>query len=453
MTIIQHRTHWEKFKDKVRSLFSGNLSSGVLMIVAVIAALVFANVGWASEYHAFWEYPLDIQLNDVNFDITLHELVNDGLMAIFFFMIGLEIKRELIAGELSKPRQAALPILCALGGLIFPALIYIALNFGKDTIQGWGIPMATDIVFALVLLTLVGHKKVPASLKLFVTALAVIDDLCAVLIIAFFYTDQIVFESLSWAFISFFVLLLANKIGIRNPFFYGAVGLLGIWTGFFLSGVHATIAGVITAAAIPAKVGMNEKQFTTNIRNLITTFEDTHSLDSVFIQKEQLELVQVIQKAIRKTVPPLQTIEKVLQPFVNFVVLPLFAFANTGLIIRAESMGQLLQPLSLGIVLGLVVGKFLGISIIARLAVATKIATLPEKVKWPQLYGAAAFAGIGFTMSIFIGDLAFDNEAYVYQAKLSILLAFVLAVLLGMGIFRFFVKAKKRNHTVVEESH
>jgi len=198
---------------------------------------------------------------------------------------------------------------------------------------------------------------------------------------------------------------------------------------------------------------MNEKQFTTNIRNLIATFEDTHSLDSVFIQKEQLELVQIIQKAIRKTVPPLQTIEKVLQPFVNFVVLPLFAFANTGLIIKAESMEQLLQPLSLGIVLGLVVGKFLGISVIARLAVATKIATLPEKVNWPQLYGAAAFAGIGFTMSIFIGDLAFEKEEYVYQAKLSILLAFVMAILLGMGIFRFFVRAKKSDHMVVEESH
>ncbi|MEQ5789433.1 Na+/H+ antiporter NhaA [Muricauda sp. NFXS6] len=442
MTRLQPRTYWGKFKDKIRSLFSGDLSSGVLMVLAVIAALVIANAGWASEYHEFWEQQLNIQLNNTNLEITFHEIVNDGLMAIFFFMIGLEIKRELIAGELSKPRKALLPILCAIGGLIFPALIYFSLNFGKDTMPGWGIPMATDIVFALVLLTLVGNKKVPSSLKIFITALAVIDDLCAVLIIAFFYTDQIVFDSLLWGFISFFVLLIANRIGLRNPLFYGVVGLLGIWTGFFLSGVHATIAGVITAAAIPAKVGMNEKQFTNNIRNLIDTFDNTRSLDTVFIQKEQLELVHIIQKAIRKTVPPLQTIEKVLQPFVNFVVLPLFAFANTGLVIKAENMGQLWQPLSLGIILGLVVGKFLGISLIARLAVAAKIAKLPQKVKWPQLYGAAAFAGIGFTMSIFIGGLAFDNEAYVYQSKLAILLAFVLAVLLGSVIFRFFVKSE-----------
>ncbi|MER3375027.1 MAG: Na+/H+ antiporter NhaA [Allomuricauda sp.] len=441
MTTLQHRTHWEKFKGKIRSLFSGDLSSGVLMVLAVIMALILANTGWATQYHQFWEQPLNIQLGNTNLEITFHEIVNDGLMAIFFFMIGLEIKRELIAGELAKPRKALLPILCALGGLIFPAFIYISLNFGKETMQGWGIPMATDIVFALVLLTLVGNKKVPPSLKIFVTALAVIDDLCAVLIIAFFYTDQIVFESLSWAFISFFVLLAANRVGLRNPFFYGTVGLLGIWTGFFLSGVHATIAGVITAAAIPAKVGMNEKQFTNNIRNLIDTFDNTRSLDTVFIQKEQLELVHIIQKAIRKTVPPLQTIEKALQPFVNFIILPLFAFANTGLIVKAENMGQLWQPLSLGIILGLVVGKFLGISLIARLAVVTKIAKLPHKVKWPQLYGAAAFAGIGFTMSIFIGDLAFENDEYVYQSKLAILLAFVLAILLGSVIFRFFVKS------------
>jgi len=444
MTKLEHRTHWERFKGTVSSLFSGELSSGLLMVFAVIIALLLSNTGWEQEYHNFWEYQLNIQLNDVNLNITLHELVNDGLMAIFFFVIGLEIKRELIAGELSKPRKALLPILCALGGLIFPALIFIAFNYGKDTMQGWGIPMATDIVFTLVLLTLVGNKKVPPSLKIFVTALAVIDDLCAVLIIAFFYTDQIVFESLSWAFLSFLVLLGANRLGVRNPFFYGIVGLLGIWTGFFLSGVHATIAGVITAVAIPAKVGMKEKQFTSNIRNLIDTFEKTHSLDSVFIQKEQLELVRIIQKAIRKTVPPLQTIEKLLQPFVNYIVLPLFAFANTGLLIKTENMGELLQPLPLGIVLGLIIGKFLGISLIARLAVATKIAQLPKRVKWPQLYGAAAFAGIGFTMSIFIADLAFDDTAaYVYRAKFAILVAFVLAVLLGMSIFRFFVKPEK----------
>lgn len=441
MSVLKRSTFWEKFKGKIVPIFSGNLSSGVFMVLAVVAALLLVNMGWNAEYHHFWEQPLKIQLSGIDLEITLHEIVNDGLMAIFFFLIGLEIKRELMAGELSKPRKALLPILCALGGLIFPALIYITLNFDQETVKGWGVPMATDIVFALVLLTLVGNKKVPPGLKVFVTALAVIDDLCAVLIIAFFYTDQIVLESLSWAFISFFILLGANKIGVRNPLFYGIIGLLGIWTGFFLSGVHATIAGVITAVAIPAKVGMNESQFTTNIRNLIDTFDDTRSLKTVFIQKEQLKLVRIIQKAIRKAVPPLQTIEKVLQPFVNFVILPLFAFANTGLLIKAENLGQLMEPLSLGIVLGLVLGKFLGISLVARLAVAAKIAKLPHKVNWPQVYGAAAFAGIGFTMSIFIAELAFDQETYVYQSKLAILVAFVLAVVLGTGIFRFFVKS------------
>lgn len=335
-----------------------------------------------------------------------------------------------------------LPIIGAVGGIVFPSLIYIAINWHTDTVSGWGIPMATDIVFALVLLSLIGNNKVPLTLKVFITALAVVDDIFAVLVIAFFYTDQIVFESLLWAFLSFFVLIGANRIGIKNPFFYGSIGLLGIWTGFFLSGVHATIAGVVTAVAIPAKVDLSQRQFIKNIRNLIDTFENTRKTDTVFMKKNQLELVNIIQKAIRKTVPPLQTIEKVLHPFVNFIVLPLFALANTGLTLEAEDLGHLVRPLSLGIILGLVVGKSLGISLIARLAAGLKLAKLPEDVQWSQIYGAAVFAGIGFTMSIFIGELAFEKEAYIHQAKLAILLAFVLAIILGTVIFRFFVKSK-----------
>ncbi len=443
MDQLPSHSHWARFKRLTRPLFSGDLSYGLLMVGAVVTALVLANSPWANEFHAFWEYTLEVRVAGANLELTFHELVNDGLMAIFFFVIGLEIKRELIAGELSNLRKAALPIICALGGLLFPALIFLGLNQGADTAAGWGIPIATDIVFALVLLTIIGNKKVPFALKIFLTALAVVDDLCAVLIIAFFYTDQIVFGSLLWAFVSFFVLVIANRIGVRNPFFYGLVGVLGIWTGFFLSGVHATIAGVITAAAIPARAGMDEEQFAHNIENLIKTFRERRATDSDFIKKEKLELVRIIQKAVRKIVPPLQSVEKALQPFVNFVVLPLFALANTGLTLEAENLDRLLEPLSLGIILGLVVGKFAGISLLARLSVALGIARLPERVTWPQIYGAAAFAGIGFTMSIFIGNLAFENADYLQQAKLAILVAFVLAVLLGTLIFRVFVRAER----------
>lgn len=443
MVEIRQKTRWEKFKGVIAPIFSGELASGVLMAVAVIVALLFANSGWSEEFHDFWEYPLNIKLNEAELSLTLHEFVNDGLMAIFFFTIGLEIKREIIAGELSNLKKAMLPILCALGGLVFPALIYLYLNWGTDTLNGWGIPMATDIVFALVLLTLVGSKKVPLALKIFITALAVVDDLCAVLIIAFFYTDHIVLESLLWAFVSFFFLIGANKVGIKNPFFYAAIGILGIWTGIFLSGIHATIAGVITAIAIPAKVDLKEAQFINNIRNLIDTFESTRTTDTVFVKEDQLELVHIIRKATRKTVPPLQSIEKIMHPFVNFFVLPIFALANTGLTIETENLGLLFEPLSLGIVLGLILGKFLGISVIARLAVAAKVAKLPEGVRWPQLYSAAIFAGIGFTMSIFIAELAFENEGYVRQAKLAILVAFILAAVLGIIIFRFFVRSGK----------
>ena len=443
MNKIEHKTHWERFKGVVTALFSNDLASGIMMVSAVVVALILANSPLATEFHEFWEYRLDLSLNDSELSLTIHQLVNDGLMAIFFFAIGLEIKRELIAGELSSIRTAMMPILCALGGLVFPVLIFITINNDLETISGWGIPMATDIVFALILLTLIGSKKVPISLKIFVTALAVVDDICAVLVIAFFYTDHIVYESLLWALSSFFILLVANGLGVKNPLFYGAVGLLGIWTGFFLSGVHATIAGVITAIAIPARVDFKEREFVQNIKNLVTTFDNIHTTETVFMKQDKLNLVHHIRKAIRKTVPPLQTIERVLQPFVNFIVLPLFALANTGLTIETENVGKLWHPLSMGIILGLVLGKFLGISIVAHLAKALKIAKLPENVNWPQFYGAAAFAGIGFTMSIFIAELAFDNQAFIHQSKLAILLAFVLAVLLGVFIFRFFVKAEQ----------
>ncbi|MEP2057453.1 MAG: Na+/H+ antiporter NhaA [Maribacter litoralis] len=443
MDKIEHKTHWERFKGVITALFSDDLASGIMMVSAVVIALILANSGWATEFHEFWEYSINLSVNDAELSITLHQFVNDGLMAIFFFAIGLEIKREIIAGELSSLRTALMPIICALGGLIFPVLVFMLINNGQDTFAGWGIPMATDIVFALILLTLVGNKKVPIALKIFVTALAVVDDICAVLVIAFFYTDHIVYESLLWAFLSFFVLIGANGLGVKNPLFYGVIGILGIWTGFFLSGVHATIAGVITAIAIPARVDLEERTFVKNVRNLIDSFDTIRTTETVFMKNDKLELVHILRKAIRKTVPPLQTIERILQPFVNFFVLPLFALANTGLTIETENLGKLLEPLSVGVVLGLVLGKFLGISIVARLAAALKIAKLPEKVQWPQFYGAAAFAGIGFTMSIFIAELAFANEAFVHQAKLAILLAFILAALLGMFIFRFFVKTNQ----------
>jgi NhaA family Na+:H+ antiporter len=234
----------------------------------------------------------------------------------------------------------------------------------------------------------------------------------------------------------------ANRLGVKNPVFYAIVGILGIWTGFFLSGVHATIAGVITAVAIPAKVDFSETQFIGRIRNLISNFESTDFTDSVFVKKDQFEVVKVIRKATSKAVPPLQVIEKALQPFVNFLVLTLFAFSNTGLTIEPENLKLLVEPLSLGIIIGLVVGKVVGISLTARMATGLKIAKLPAGVRWPQIYGASAFAGIGFTMSIFISELVFDNETYIYQSKLAILVAFVLAVALGLAIFGLLVKPK-----------
>lgn len=437
--MIYKSTPWSKFKHQINALLKKDISKGIVLILALIIALIWANSPASDSYFHLWEQKLKFQLGNFRFEQSLHHLINDGLMAIFFFVVGLEIKREVMIGELASFKKAVLPVACALGGMAIPALLYTIITPTGEAGQGWGIPMATDIAFALVLLNVLG-SKVPTALKVFLAALAIADDLGAVLVIAFFYTDEIIVNSLIIAFSVFGGLLVANRIGIRNPWFYGIVGVLGIWLGFLQSGIHATLAGVLLAMAIPTRVLVEEEDYPPKLKKLSNAFKAAESVDHQLVSSSQLKVISQVEKVNYSTTPPLQSIEHALNPIVNFFILPLFALANAGLIIPPNWYQAIISPVSIGIIVGLVLGKFFGIIGMAQLLVKLKIAELPPKVTWFHLAGAACFAGIGFTMSLFIAELAFTNTELQLQAKMGILLASIISAFIGIGIFKFSKK-------------
>lgn len=409
-------------------------SGSIVLAISVVLAMVLANSPWSAEYFHFFEQTIGISFNEqLTFNYTLHHWVNDGLMAIFFFVVGLELKREIVGGELSNPRQAMLPILAAAGGMLVPALIYFAFNSSGDARAGWGIPMATDIAFALGVLYFLG-KKVPLSLKVFLTALAIVDDLGAVLVIAFFYTSDISFNSLAIGFSCLAVMYAGNKLGIRNVFFYGILGILGVWVAFLLSGVHATIAAVLAAFTIPADIAVPESLYAKKISDYLEQFKSIDPRDKTpVLTSEQLHLLEQINVATIKTIPPLQRLEHAMQPFVTFIVIPIFALANAGVTIdtNVQLFSTNIIP---GVALGLLVGKVVGVVGFTLLAVKLKVAPFPAGMTITNLIGLGFLAAIGFTMSLFVTTLAFDNELYLTQAKLGIFAASILGGLIGYFI-------------------
>ena len=323
-------------------------------------------------------------------------------MAVFFFTVGLEIKREVLAGELSSVKKASLPIMAAIGGMIFPAIIYVLINYhNPEYLNGWGIPMATDIAFALGIISLLG-KKVPVSLKIFLTALAIADDLGAVLVIAIFYTDTININELITAGIFLGVLVVANRLGVRRAVFYAVVGLLGVWVAFIQSGVHATIAGVLIALTIPVRTKITEVTYIDRLTDLLEKFKKAKPNDVSLLTQKQAHLVSDIEKISRQATTPLQKLEHALHPITAYIILPVFALANAGIHIEGSFLTLMLHPIAMGIMLGLVLGKAIGITVFTRLVVGSGFAELPEGTKWRHIYGVAFLAGIGFTMSIFI---------------------------------------------------
>jgi len=419
------------FKNFLDYMAKGLSNSGIVVLfIAVVVAIFWANSPWQEFYRNLMQTKIAFTFGSYELSEPLLLWINDGLMALFFLQIGLELKREIIGGKLSSPKNAVLPIGAAIGGMVLPALVYLMFNGSGAASQGWGIPMATDIAFSLGVLALVG-KGLPVGLRVFLVTLAVVDDLGGVLVISLFYTSDFSGMNLLHAFLFFGLLIIGNYAGIRKTWFYAIIGIGGVWLAFFFSGVHPTIAGILTAMAIPGRVKIKEDTFLVRLNGLHTKFLKAKPKKGTLISKEQLEILEDIKTASSDAQTPLQKLEKALNPFVSFVVLPLFALANAGIHLQGDLIKVLLNPISLGIGIGLVFGKFVGIVAISRLLVALKLAKLPDRVNWNHIYGVAFLGGIGFTISLFINELAFTNEEFIYTAKVGILFSSLVAGIIG----------------------
>ena len=410
---------------------------GILLLLSTIAALIWANSAAFESYYHFWhEVKLGISLGKFHLSGSLQHFVNDGLMALFFFTIGLEIKREILGGELSSLKKASLPIVAAIGGMIAPALFFLAINGSNaDFSHGWGIPMATDIAFALGVLSLLGDK-VPLNLKVFLTALAIADDLGAVVVIAIFYTESIHLHELLNATIGIAVLGIANYYGMRRTTFYAVVGIVIVWIAFLFSGVHATIAGVLVAFTIPARPKISEVSFLERLSVKFDKFRAFLPNDNNLLTENQSQMLDSIEKLSHDAHTPLQKLESALHPVVAYIILPLFALANAGVHIEGNVLSLLFHPISLGIIAGLVLGKMVGIKLFSYLMIKTRLAKLPDDVTPRHILGVSLLAGIGFTMSIFVSDLAFSDPEMVQIAKVGIFAASFISALAGYFVLR-----------------
>jgi NhaA family Na+:H+ antiporter len=393
---------------------SGSLG-GLLLLLAALAAFVWANSPWAASYGRMLGEYLSLSLGDWSLELSLGHWVNDGLMAVFFLLVGLELKRELVTGELAQPRQAALAIAAAIGGMLVPALIYASINRGGAGLDGWAIPMATDIAFALAAISVLG-SRIPLSLKVFLTALAIVDDLGAVLVIGLFYTESLDLGALAVAAVILAALLLLNRLGVRRLGVYLLPGVV-LWYVVLLSGLHATIAGVLLAFMIPIA-----RQVTSPVEALreAVTVGDAEAVGS------QLAAVE---RVLEERQSPLHRLEHALQPYVNYLVLPIFALFNAGLALSGVGVG----PVALGVGVGLVLGKPLGILLTSLAVVRLGWAVLPAGVTWRGVLGVGLLAGIGFTMSLFIADLSFDGTLYD-QARLGIIVGSLVSAGLGVAL-------------------
>lgn len=423
-------------------------SGGILLLVCAVFALIWANSPFQASYDGLWHTLITVDLGVIEISNSLLHWINDGLMAVFFFVVGLEIKREVLTGELASPKKAALPMAAALGGMIVPALIYFSLNVGGAGASGWGIPMATDIAFALGVVTLLG-PRVPLALKVFLTALAIIDDLGAVLVIAFFYTAELSWNALGLAALLLVVLVVVNRSGVRKTLVYVLLGIV-LWLAFLKSGIHATIAGVLLAMTIPSRKKIDAPSFAHYGRKLIKLFADDIEEGRSDLTQKQREAVHTLEEISEGIQSPLQRLEHALHPWVAFFIMPVFALANAGVALNSDMLSvAFTSSVTWGVLLGLLFGKQVGVFLFAWLAVRSGMAVLPSRVTWRKLYGVAWLTGIGFTMSLFIGSLAFDDPATLDSAKIGIISASILA---GVGGWAFLSQKKSVPDTPVGTS-
>jgi NhaA family Na+:H+ antiporter len=438
---------WEQAFKKILTPFEEFIhrqtTSGLLLMIMAVVALILANSPLAYLYEQIQQVYVGLSIGDWSIEKSLHHWVNDGLMALFFFVVGLELKREIIVGALSDPRKAALPIVAAIGGMVVPALIYFAINPEGDAARGWGIPMATDIAFALGAIALLA-SRVPRALITFLVALAIVDDLGAVMVIAIFYTDTLSMGALLAAVGIFGMLMVLNIAGVRKiwPYFILAIFL---WYAMYLSGVHATLAGVLGAFSVPARPKYNPDHFSQHVGELMQRFNDSHVSGKSIMNNENMRaVVQTLDNGIRQVEAPLQRLEHAWHLPVAYMIIPIFALFNAGIPLQLAGLGQTLtHPVTMGVACGLIFGKIIGIAGSCWIALKLNIGELPAETRFTQIIGVSLLGGIGFTMSIFIAELGFANQPeLLIMAKTGILFSSLLAGVSGF-IWLYLAGSKK----------
>ena len=444
-----------------RKMIVGYVKASNPLIVATILALLAANIpGIREHYFDFWNHKISLQIGNFNLfahngeTMTLMQFINDALMAIFFFTIGLEIKREVLVGELSSFRQALLPIIAAIGGMVVPIGIFQFLSAGEEFARGSAIPMATDIAFSLGVLAMLG-SRVPISLKIFLTTLAVVDDIGGILVIATCYTTHLELSYLLYAAIAVVVLIMGSVWKIQSKMYYILVGIV-VWYCFLNSGIHSTIAGVIVAFCIPAKPVFNPRKYISMIRRSISHFpviseNEEDSEKGQILTNSQMDWLKQIESASDKVISPLQDLEDTLHPLVNYIIIPLFAFANAGIFLGCMEMTDVYSGVGLAVICGLVLGKFIGIFSFTWLAVKIKLAPMPYRANWKMVGAVSVLGGIGFTVSLFIDSLSFPDAAHLEMlnaSKLGILIGSLISGVLGYMLLNLLLPKE-----IMDENH
>ena len=431
----------ERVSRGIIELLQSSALGGILLILFTIIALIWANSGWQESYHHLWHLKFGIELGNFSFKMDLHHWINDGLMAIFFYMVGLEIKREVISGELSSRKKATLPALGALGGMLFPALIYVAINASignPESANGWGVPMATDIAFSLGIISLLG-KRVPLALKVFLVALAIVDDLGAILVIAIFYTAELNLPALFTGLGLLVFLFVLDRTKFRSIAFIHLVGLL-VWYCFLQSGVHATVAGVLLAFLTPIRRELGISVFHKKVREVEY---DKSMEESDTLPHHQLEKYRALRRQLKQIQSPVQRLEHDLHHTVNYLIMPVFALANAG--VTFSSGTAIFSAVSVAVAVGLFVGKSIGITFFAWLGCKLGMAELPEGINFKNILGVAILGGLGFTMAIFIASLAFADPFMLDQSKIGIFIGSLLSGIIGSYALSIMFPKNSRN--------
>lgn len=429
------------FLSPIQKFIKAESFSGILLFISMALALILSNSPIRDYFNSIWECEMGIKSDNFKLIKPLILWINDGLMAIFFFLIGLEIKREILIGELNTFKKASLPIFAAIGGMLIPLFLYLALNNSSETVSGWGIPMATDIAFTLAILKLLGNR-VPISLKIFLTAFAIIDDIGAILVIALFYTGDISWSLLLIAGILLAILYFLSFKRIHNKYVLLIFGII-IWALFLKSGVHPTVAGILVAFAVPIRQRINEFKYAEKLKEItrkLTTSNNTNSFP--MLSKRQIEEIDNLEDWTSKVQSPLQQLEHSLHNWVAFLIMPIFALSNAGIYFSNEMVIDF--SLALNLALSLFLGKAIGVSLFSYLSIKLKIAALPNQTNFTDIIGVAILSGVGFTMSLFIGGLAFNNDVFMNSAKIGIIAGSIVSGILGYIILRRSLTRKKR---------